>query len=138
MIVDQAAINAGFDFARWAALADNDFLKIPAAQDFLARRGLGHRILARITHLCHVRFYAGSDTAGARHNTGTQLRNIGLAHLSGYRHREYAVLAGWRQAGQMRFYADLDPAFAGLNAGAQCLDIAGAGFGRQLCRGDRT
>jgi hypothetical protein len=23
--VDQAAINAGFDFRRWAALADNDF-----------------------------------------------------------------------------------------------------------------
>jgi hypothetical protein len=25
IIVDQAAINAGFDFGRWAALADNDF-----------------------------------------------------------------------------------------------------------------
>jgi len=25
VIVDQAAINAGFDFGRWAALADNDF-----------------------------------------------------------------------------------------------------------------
>jgi hypothetical protein len=82
-------------------------LKIPAPQDFLARRGLGHRIPARIAHLCHVRFYAGSDTAGARHNTGTQFRNIGLAHLSGHRHREHAVLAGWRQVGQMRFYAGL-------------------------------
>jgi hypothetical protein len=36
----------------------------------------------------------------------------------------------------MRFYAGLDPAFAGLNAGAECLDIAGAGFG--LCHGDGT
>jgi hypothetical protein len=61
----------------------------------------------RIAHLCHVRFCAGSDTAGARHNTGTQFRNIGLAHLSGHRHREHAVLAGWRQVGQMRFYAGL-------------------------------
>jgi hypothetical protein len=25
IIVDQAAINAGFDIGRWAALADNDF-----------------------------------------------------------------------------------------------------------------
>ena len=25
IIVDQAAINAGFDFGPWAALADNDF-----------------------------------------------------------------------------------------------------------------
>jgi hypothetical protein len=25
IIVDQAAINAGFGFGRWAALADNDF-----------------------------------------------------------------------------------------------------------------
>ncbi len=25
IIVDQAAINAGFDFRRWSALADNDF-----------------------------------------------------------------------------------------------------------------
>jgi hypothetical protein len=25
IVVDQAAINAGFDFGRWAALADNDF-----------------------------------------------------------------------------------------------------------------
>jgi hypothetical protein len=25
IIVDQAAINAGFDFGRWAALAGNDF-----------------------------------------------------------------------------------------------------------------
>src|SRR5271168_2546851 len=25
IIVDQAAVNAGFDFWRWAALADNDF-----------------------------------------------------------------------------------------------------------------
>jgi hypothetical protein len=25
IIVDQVAINAGFDFGRWAALADNDF-----------------------------------------------------------------------------------------------------------------
>jgi hypothetical protein len=38
----------------------------------------------------------------------------------------------------MRFYAGLDPAFAGLNAGAQCLDIAGAGLARLLCHGDRT
>jgi hypothetical protein len=45
-------------------------LKIPAPKEFLARRGLGHRIPARIAHLCHVRFYAGSDTAGARLNTG--------------------------------------------------------------------
>jgi hypothetical protein len=28
----------------------------------------------------------------------------------------------------MRFYASFDPAFAGLNAGAQRLDIAGAGL----------
>ena len=55
-----------------------------------------------------------------------QFRNIGLAHLSGHRQREHAILAGGRQLRQMRFYAGLDPAFAGLNAGAQCLDIAGA------------
>ena len=35
----------------------------------------------------------------------------------------------------MRFYAGLDPAFAGLNAGAQCLDIAGARLARLLRRG---
>lgn len=34
----------------------------------------------------------------------------------------------------MQFYAGLDPAFAGLNAGAQCLDIAGAGLARLLPR----
>jgi hypothetical protein len=45
-------------------------LEIPA-QEFLARRGLGHRIPARIAHLCNMRFYTGSDTAGAGHNTGT-------------------------------------------------------------------
>jgi hypothetical protein len=38
----------------------------------------------------------------------------------------------------MRFYAGLDPAFTGLNAGTQCLDIAGAGPARLLCLGDRT
>jgi hypothetical protein len=84
-----------------------------AAQDFPARPGPGHRVPARIAHLCHVRFDAGSEATGARHNTGTQFLKIGLAHLSGYRHREHAVLAGWRQLGQMRFYAGLDPAFAG-------------------------
>ena len=103
-------------------------LKISASQNFLARGGLGHRILARIAHFCHVRFYAGSDTAGSWHNTGTQVRNVGLAHLSGHRHREHAVLAGWRQVGQMRFYAAFDPAFTVLNADAQCLDIARAGL----------
>ena len=30
------------------------------------------------------------------------------------------------------------PFFAGLNAGAQCADIAGAGLARLLCHGDRT
>ena len=102
-------------------------LEIPAPEDFPARHSPGHRIPARITHLCHVRFYAGSDTTSTRHNTGTQFRNIGLAHLSGHRHRKHAVLAGWRQVGQMRFYAGLDPTIAGLNASTQCLDIAGAG-----------
>jgi hypothetical protein len=38
----------------------------------------------------------------------------------------------------MRFYAGLDPAFTGLNAGAQFLDIARAGIARLLCQGDRT
>jgi hypothetical protein len=38
----------------------------------------------------------------------------------------------------MRFYAGLDPAFAGLKAGAQCLDIGGAGLARLLCHCDRT
>src|SRR6516165_9284395 len=113
-------------------------LKISAPQDLLARRGLGHRIPARIAHVCHVRFYAGSDTAGARLNTGTQFRNVGLAHLSGHRHREQAVLTGWRKVFQMRFYAGLDPAFAGLNAGTQRLDIAGAGLACLLCHCDRT
>jgi len=68
-----------------------DFLEIPAAKDFLARRGPGHRILAGIAHLCHVRFYAG-----------------------------------------------LDPVFAGLNAGAELLDIAGAEFVRLLVQQRRN
>jgi hypothetical protein len=38
----------------------------------------------------------------------------------------------------MRFYAGFDPAFAGLNAGAECLNIAGAGLARLLCYGNRT
>jgi hypothetical protein len=114
------------------------FLKILAAEEFPARRGLGHRILARIAHLCHVRFYAGSYSASARHNTGTQFRNIALAHLSGHRHREQAVLAGRRQLAQMRFYAGLDPAFAGLDVGAEFLDVAGAGQVRLLCHGGGT
>src|SRR6516225_5938767 len=113
-------------------------LKIPAPEDLLARRGLGHRIPARIADVCHVRFYAGSDTAGARLNTRTQFRDVGLAHLSGHRHREQAVLTGWRKVVQMRFYAGLDPAFAGLNAGTQCLDVAGAGLACLLCHCDRT
>jgi len=134
-----ASIKGGSDWSRPSALARATIiLKIPAPQDFLARRGLGHRIPARIAHLGHVRFYAGSDTAGARHNTSTEFRNIGLAHLSGHRDREHTVLAGWRQVGQMRSYAGLDPAFAGLNAGAQCLDIAGAGLACLLCHCDRT
>jgi len=65
---------------------------------------------------CHVRSYAGSDTAGAWHNTATEVRHIGL----------------------VRFHAGLGPAFAGLNAGAQCLDIAGARLARLLRRGGRT
>ena len=109
------------------------FLKVSAAQDFPARRGPGHRILARIAQLCHVRFDAGPQTAGARDDTGTQFRNVGLAGLSGYRHRKYPLIAGWRQLGQMRFDAGLDPAFAGLNAGAQCLDIAGARLAPACC-----
>ena len=110
-------LEGGNDWSRPSALARATImLEIPAPQGFLARRGLGHRIPARIAHLCHVRFYAGSDTAGARHNTSTQFRNIGLAYLSGHRHREHAILASWRQLGQMRFYAGLDPAFAGFQA----------------------
>jgi hypothetical protein len=38
----------------------------------------------------------------------------------------------------MRFYASFNPAFAGLNAGAQRLDIAGAGLACLLCHCDRT
>src|SRR5215470_15326889 len=117
-------------YLRTCSESDQTRLKILAPQDFPACRGSGHRILARIAHLCHVRFYAGSDAAGTRLNTATQFRNIGLAHLSGHRHCEHDVLAGWRQLGQMRFYAGLDPAFARLNAGAQFLDIGGAGLTR--------
>jgi hypothetical protein len=68
-------------YLRTCSESDHTRLKILVPQDFPACRGSGHRILARIAHLCHVRFYAG-----------------------------------------------LDPAFAGLNAGAQFLDIVGAGF----------
>ena len=35
----------------------------------------------------------------------------------------------------MRFYASLDPAFTGLNAGTKCLDIASAWLARLLCNG---
>ena len=71
-----------------------------------------------------MRFDAGPDAAGARHNTGTQFRDIGLAALSGHRNRVHAPLAAFRQLGQMRFDAGLDPAFAGRDAGAKFLDIA--------------
>jgi hypothetical protein len=85
-----------------------------------------------------MRFDAGSDTASARHNTGTQVRYISLAHLSGHRHREHAVIAGWRQVGQMRMYASLDPASTGLNAGTKCLDIAGTWPAGLLSHGGST
>ena len=73
-----------------------------------------------------------ADAAGARHNSGAQLRNVALAHLSGDGHREQAFLAGFRQAGQIRFDAGLDPAITGLNAGAQLFDVAGAGIAAWL------
>src|SRR5262245_36181643 len=106
-------------FLRTRRESDQTLLKILMPQNFPASLGPGHRILARIAHLCHVRSYAGSDAASTWRNTATQFRNIGLAHLSGHGHCEHDVLAGWRQLGQMRFYAGLDPAFAGLNAGAE-------------------
>ena len=76
-------------------LADN-FLKIPASQEFLTGRGLGHRIPARIAHIGNVRLYARSDTAGATHNTGTKIRNVARAQLSGHCYGEETVLAGGR------------------------------------------
>jgi hypothetical protein len=93
------------------------FLQI-SSEELPASRGLGHRILAGIAHLGHVRFYAGSKTAGARHNAGTEFRDIGLANFSGYRNRQQAILAGLRQVAQVRLHAGLDPAFAWLDAGA--------------------
>src|SRR5215468_10564780 len=75
---------------------DQTRLKIPAPE-FLARHRLGHCIPARITHLCHVRFDAGSNLAGTRLNTTAQFRNIRLANPSAHRDREHDVLAGFRQ-----------------------------------------
>ena len=75
---------------------DQTHLKI-RAPEFLARHRLGHCIPARITHLCHVRFDAGSNLAGTRLNTTAQFRNIRLANPSAHRDREHDVLAGFRQ-----------------------------------------
>jgi hypothetical protein len=123
---------------RHGSAACQRLLKIPPTEDFLASRGLGHRIFARIAHLRHARFDASSETAGAWYNTSTQLCKIGLTQPSGDRHREHPILAGWRQLGQMRFYAALDPAFPRLNAGAQFFDITVAWLARRLCQDDRA
>jgi len=111
--------------------------EIPA-EDLPPRCDARHRIAASIADLCNMRFYALSDAAGARLNSGTQLRDIALAHLPGDRHREHAVLAGFREVAQMRFHAGHEPALAGLNVCAQFLDVASAGLARLLCYRGRS
>ena len=104
----------------------------------LSEFGEQQRVLAALTKCGDMVFPARLDPPAARLNTGALLLGVRFAH-PGYRdicHQR--ILAGCRELAEMFPYAGHDPALAGLNPGADLVEVFGTSSVRRTLLCDRS